>query len=210
MSETLDEKQLSLLVYGFALVISKNNFVVPDTVLNIIHHYVPKAYWLKAGENIEINDESNTIETCNTGWSTAYSTAQAVVLQKHKFIWQIKILKCGEGDDIRIGIASNMNELDDEFANSEDGHNYSYVTYANAAVVGYNGEFESKKIPYYGIGDIVTIELNLNDRIVSYYNNKKFVHKQTNIVKTNYRLAAAMYGCVSIKIISFQRIFINE
>ena len=210
MTESLDEEKLSLLVYGYSSMVSEDDWIVPDTIISMIHHYIPKAYWLKAGKAITINDKKDTISTYNNGWSTAYSVCRAILLQQHKYIWQIKIIKCGSFDDIRIGITSTESDLDDEFAYSEQGHNYSYITYGKQSCVGYNGEFQSILHVHYGPNDIITIELDLNEKCVSYFKNDTFVHKQSNIHCTNYRLAAAMYGNVSIKIISFQRIFVKD
>lgn len=210
MTESLDEEQLALLVYGYSAKISEDDWIVPDTIITMINHYIPKLFWLHAGEAIVINDKRDTISTYNNGWSTAYSTSKAILSQEHKYIWQISILKCGSFDDIRIGIASTESDLNDEFAYSTEGHNYSYITYGKASCVGYNGEFQSIDHVDYGPGDIITIELDLNEKCVSYFKNKTFVHKQSNIYCTDYRLAAAMFGTVQIKIISFQRIFVNE
>ena len=212
MTDSLDEQQLTLLVYGYASDTANNDWIIPDAITIMIHHYIPKAFWLKAGSAIEMNDKRDVISSKNTGWSTAYSTSRAKPIQehKHRYIWKIEIIECGMFDDIRIGIASDMNELDDEFAYSEQGHNYSYITYGEQACVGYNGEFEGIKYVHYGPSDIISVELDLNDKCVTYYKNDEFVYKQNDIYCTNYRLAAAMHGNVSIKIVSFQRIFVKE
>ena len=206
--ETLDEKELYLLVYGYSSMVSKDDdWIVPDTVITMIRHYIPKAYWLCAGSAIELNDKKDIISTHNCGWSTAYSTSKAKLSEEHKYIWQIEIVECGSFDDIRIGIASTMSHLDDEFAFSLDGHNYSYITYGRQSCVGYNGEFKSIQHVDYGPKDLITIELDLNEKSVSYFKNQTFVYKQVDIHCTSYRLAAAMHGNVSIKITSFQRYF---
>ena len=191
-TESLDERELLLLVYRYCR-------SVPDSIVTMIYHYIQRAYWLIAGKAIKINDDRDTICTHNNGWSTAYSSCKAILLQQHKYIWQIEIIECEIFDDIRIGIASTMKQIDDEFAFCQQGHNYSYITYGEQSCVGYNGEFERIEHVHYGPKDIITIELDLHKKSISYFKNSTFVHKQNDIYCTDYRLAAAMYGNVSIK-----------
>ena len=117
-------------------------------------------------------------------------------------------------DDIRIGIASNMDTLNEEFAYSEQGHNYSFIVYAEKACAGYNGQFEaieSDQSMAYQCGDVMTVELDMRDRVLTFYKNKKLVHRRSDIKETSYRMAVSLYGqSASMKITSFQCIFLGN
>ena len=78
-----------------------------------------------------------------------------------------------------------------EYRMSHIGYNASWTKLSDDAV--------------YITNDVITIEVNLRDRQVSYFKNDKFIAKQEGIIEENYRLAINIMGnSGKMEIISFQ------
>ena len=174
---------------------------------------------MKCGSKLKIiNDTTVSSDDCVAGCGVnAYSMDKADIALKDKckFVWKIKITDLPSNgtrfhSDLRIGIASTFNHLE-TFTNAKEGHNYAYISYSwtgyRTSHIGYNAKWTSlsAKNANYWTNDIITVELNLRDREISYFKNAEFIAKQENIVQTTYRLGVnIMSKSGKMEIISFQ------
>eukprot|EP01084_Bolivina_argentea_P223670 378402_1 len=217
----IEKSKLISLIFGYSLVC---NQILPNDMLHIIRSYIPIRLWLKCGTYLQILNDS--MVSCNIYHegrnSTAYSMNSTDILykNKYKFIWNVKIVemhrKNNNYTDIRIGIASTMDIMDEGFTNSIFGHNYSYISWKSgtniASHIGYNGSWKKISNEYvYSEGDVITVEVNLCDKQVSYFKNNKFIAMQEDIVEENYRLAVNIMGQPGkLQIIYFKTQLLNE
>lgn len=218
----VDKAKLNSLILGYSL-ISKLSIqrILPDEISNIINCYIPKQLWLKCGSELKIiNDTTvSTVDNINESGSSvnAYSMDKADIafMNRYKFIWKIKITDLPSQNsshrhvDLRIGITSTIDHIN-TFTNSHNGHNYSYISYDDIrSHIGYNAKWtllsSKDKDSVYWTNDIVTVDVNLRDRVISYFKNDKLITKQENIVQTSYRLGVNIMGqCGKMEIISFE------
>eukprot|EP01084_Bolivina_argentea_P147579 258176_1 len=145
--------------------------------------------WYKGGDTMTI--KGNQIECDGQGpYKTGYSSQ---IASKGINIWKIKIVK--RAFNIFIGIASTTDHCNGVFMGKYKNKDPYNAAYGSIATKVSNKTDYEKYGEEYDIGDIITINLNLNNLTISFAKNDKNLGVAfKDMQKIPYRLAVCLFG----------------
>lgn len=182
--------------------------IIPDPIIHfILSFYYLGDYFAKFDTKYwKITDKNTTIEKLKRGgWSIPSCFGNMIIRSEQGGIyqWIFKLLKTNTCMD--FGISSNCN-MDQAFSVCDDSSNYC-ARYAAHKVS------KDKQVYWpgfhYKTGDKLTMELNLDQKSLSFYVNEKFIGIAWDNIDVgpdiNYRMAVFfLHNACSVKLLSFK------
>eukprot|EP01084_Bolivina_argentea_P203415 347443_1 len=190
---------------------------IPESIiLTCIEYYQIGDYFEFAGDCVEISDDKTTIVKLNdASWSNSSYGTYISSIGNSICKWDIKIHKAKpyqvNGSYLALGISSGMS-LDTSFIRIKSkGYHYGYGGWQGVTLKTSHCWGKEYGEPY-GTNDVVSIELNLKNRTVTFYKNQQNQGVAYTDVRIDhsigYRLAVSMYAKgTSVEILKFRETF---
>eukprot|EP01084_Bolivina_argentea_P246388 412348_1 len=186
-----EESKIELACYGYVKQMeNKYHFThqIPMHLVEIILLYYPRFWWFKGNNRFTIN--GSTVKSQNTNCNKTVYGFYEVSVGKHE--WKIKVIQCTTY--LMIGIASNTKHLDC-FYEKHDICTYSYYSDGRKFMNGSQDLYPDGIPVKFGNGDIMTVNLDLDKRTISFCKNGHDLGILCDKIDTNhkYRLAICSY-----------------
>ena len=207
------------LTYGYIREATKNityttiPIMIPYICL-LYYYLVPEKFIKGCGLQIYSSDKkdahkSNVVKTCDRThvWHNAHGS---VIINAAKnpnavAIWTLKVNKCKDSSNFIIGIHSVFDKNSVEYGKGDNRYGWWGSGYKIV-----NGIALSRTVDTFENGDVITMELNIPDKTLLFYKNKKrsknFTIDHIDVTATYHlvvRLFRSMFASGIVSIIDF-------
>ena len=150
-------------------------FNIPALIVNLcLGFYNNPEYFTVCNEGLKLKDEEKVIDSDSSYDGTCYGYVDIMNDTDWKYVWTFKIIKYPQWSLLAIGIdASDKAYFDEDFHDCDnESHYYGFEIYCNGSGELYTLE---KRKGRYGVmvgdGDVIKMDLNVNDKTLKYYIN---------------------------------------